>query len=475
MSFILKFPISLLSYAKKGFKYVFGGFKIVEEEDAPERLVGQSLENELEKVKKESTEFRRETVKNVDSSNVDAPLLSFRYTVRTPSGTIRKGTFDAETIDAVRVYLSNEGYEVINITLRSKWDIDINIGSKAIKTSDLAFALTQLSTYIKAGIPLIEAMRILSRQTTKENLRHIYDKIVYELVLGGTFSEALEKQGAAFPKMLVNMVKTSEKTGDLAGTLDEMAEYFTEMDRSRKQMLSALIYPSVILIVAIVAVCFIIVFVVPNFVEMFEQNNAALPGITLFILAASDFLISYWVHLIVIISTILIVYMWCFKNIKAFRKFMQKIYMKMPVLGNIIIYNEVASFTRTFSSLLNHSVFITDSMEILSNITTNEIYKEIINRTLIGLSKGSKISETFKGEWAFPVVAYEMLVTGESTGQLATMMEKVADHYQSLHTNAVTTMKSLLEPIIIIFLAIAVGFIIVSVILPMFTLYNQLL
>ena len=153
---------------------------------------------------------------------------------------------------------------------------------------------------------------------------------------------------------------------------------------------------------------------------------------------------------------------------------MQTIYMKIPVVGKIIIYNEVATFTRTFASLLNHSVYITDSMEILSQISNNEIYKEIINRTLIGLSKGAKISESFKGEWAFPVVAYEMLVTGESTGQLGLMMEKVAEHYQSLHENSVNALKSLIEPIVICFLAVGVGFIIISIIMPMFDLYNQL-
>ena len=153
---------------------------------------------------------------------------------------------------------------------------------------------------------------------------------------------------------------------------------------------------------------------------------------------------------------------------------MQTIFMKLPIIGNVIIYNEVTNLTRTFSSLLNHNVFITDSMEILSTISQNEIYKEIINRTLIGLSKGNKISETFKGEWAFPIIAYEMLVTGENTGQLALMMEKVADHYQNLHKNAVNAIKSLVEPVIICVLAVGVGFIVLSIIMPMFNLYQQI-
>ena len=153
---------------------------------------------------------------------------------------------------------------------------------------------------------------------------------------------------------------------------------------------------------------------------------------------------------------------------------MQTIFMKTPVIGNVIIYNEVANFTRTFASLINHNVFITDSMEILSTISDNEIYKDIISRTLIGLSKGDKISETFKGEWAFPIIAYEMLVTGENTGQLALMMEKVADYYQELHKNAVSMIKSLVEPVIICLLAVAVGFIMLSIIIPMFDLYQQM-
>ena len=270
------------------------------------------------------------------------------------------------------------------------------------------------------------------------------------------------------------MVKTSEMTGDLAGTLDEMADYYTEIEKSRKAMISAMVYPSVILTVAIAAVVFIIIYVVPQFVGMFESNNAKLPAITVFIINASNFLGKYWWVIILILIGLIILYRILYKNVKEFRKAMQTFFMHLPVIGNVIIYNEVANLTRTFSSLLNHSVFITDSMDILSKITNNEVYKEIINRTLITLSKGGKISDSFKGEWAFPVVAYEMLVTGESTGQLALMMEKVADHYQNLHANAVTTIKSLIEPIIICFLAVAVGFIIMSIILPMFDLYGQL-
>lgn len=469
----LIFPLNLFQYAIHGVGYILDIFK-KKEEVTVMRLEGDALDKELERVKKESSDFKRFQDVNKDKAIDIKKLDSFKYTVKMSNGMLYKGTFDAETIDDVRIFLSNEGYEIINIVPRSKLDVDINLGSNKINNSDLSFALIQLSTYIKAGIPLIDSMRILSRQTSKNSIKRIYDRVVYELVMGESFSNALEKQRDAFPKMLINMIKTAEMTGDLAGTLDEMADYFGQIERSRKQMVSAMVYPAVIFTLAIAAMAFIILFVVPQFVEMFEKNSATLPAITVFIINLSKFMGSYWYAILIALVLIILVYRWLFKNIKVFRKTMQTIFMKTPVIGNIIIYNEVANFTRTFASLLNHSVYITDSMEILSKISGNEIYKEIINRTLIGLSKGAKISDSFRGEWAFPIVAYEMLVTGENTGQLGLMMEKVADHYQSLHSNAVNTLKSLIEPIIICFLAVGVGFIILSIILPMFELYNQL-
>ncbi len=439
------------------------------------KLEGDELARELERVRQESNEFKGTKVELQDTKKEKPKkLIQFKYVVKASNGEKIKGIFDAESQDDVRIFLVNGGYEIISIAPVGKLELNINIGPVKIKNNDLAFMLTQLSTYVKAGIPLIDSVRILSKQTTKPTYRRVLDKVVYELIMGEKFSSALEKQNNVFPKLLINMVKTSEMTGDLAGTLDEMADYYTEIEKSRKQMISAMTYPAVILVLAIAAIVFVIVTVVPQFIDMFKSNNATLPSITLFIINMSNFLTHKWYVIAIILLVTLIVYRTLFNNVKGFRKVMQTIFMKLPVIGNVIIYNEVANLTRTFASLLNHNVFITDSMEILSTISDNEIYKDIINRTLIGLSKGDKISETFKGEWAFPIIAYEMLVTGENTGQLALMMEKVADYYQELHKNAVTAIKSLVEPIIICLLAVAVGFIMLSIIIPMFDLYQQI-
>ena len=467
---------SFFGQAVSGFSFMIGLFTNNTSSYQVQKSTGEALKKELAKVQNDSKDYINQNDKDDKlrvERDMNKKLTSYRYKVKDNRGKIISNTFEAATKNDVRVFLQNEGYEVIEIKERSKYDVDLNFSNK-VKNGDLAFMLTQLSTYIKAGVPLINSVRILAKQTTNASEKKILNKVVYELVVGEKFSVALEKQGKAFPNLLINMVKTSEMTGDLATTLDEMADYFTEIEKSRKAMKSALIYPAVILTATIAALVFIIVYVVPQFVSMFASNNAELPAITTFIIALSDFLSSNWWKIILVFVILIVVYRWLFKNVQSFRKSMQTFYMHMPVFGKIIIYNEVSTITRTFASLLNHNVFITDSMEILSKLSSNEIYKEIINRTLINLSKGGKISDSFKGEWAFPIVAYEMLVTGESTGQLALMMEKVAEHFQQLHSNSVTAVKSLIEPVVIIVLAGGVGVIIMSIIIPMFDLYGQI-
>lgn len=438
----------------------------------------------LDEQQKRQEQLIKETISNISPTSkteelmenkfIDKKdLITFNYQVKNDRGKTVKSSLTAKNIDEVETFLINEGYEIIKIAPQKNTSLAINItiGSRLSK-SDLSFALTQLSTYIKAGIPLVDSVRILAKQTEKISKKKIYEKIVYDLVAGENFSTALENQENVFPRLLINMVKASEMTGDLPSALDEMSDYYTSIDQTKKQMMSALIYPTVIFIVSVAVVIFCLVYVVPSFVKMYAETESTLPAITIFTISASNFLSSYYIPIIIGFVTIAITFILLYKNIKSFRKTVQTVLMKTPVIGNIIIYSEVSMFTRTFAQLLNHNVHIADSMTILSKISNNEIYKEIIINTLDTLSKGGKISESFHKHWAFPVVAYEMLLTGESTGQLGNMMEKVANYYSDLHKNAITTVKSLIEPVTIVFLAFAVGFILLSIIIPMFDIYG---
>lgn len=400
-------------------------------------------------------------------------LNGYSYVVINTMNKKEKGYFDAESEDDVRAFLEGQDYQVLEIKPKSAMDIDIS-GPPKLNPEELSFALTQLSTYIKSGIPLVDSMRILAKQGKKATHKKIYGQVVYELLKGESFSVALARQGKVFPPLLINMVKTAEMTGDLPSILDDMAEYYTSMNQTKKQMKSAMTYPIVVLTIALGVLVFMLVYLVPQFASMFESQDAKLPAITLIVLGVSDFIQTNWMLLIGGVVAIIFIFRYLFKHVQSFKKAVQIFLMHIPVVSKIIIYNEIANFTKTFASLINHGVFITDSMEILQKITDNEVFKDIINKTLENLSRGEPVSAAFRGEWAIPVVAYEMIVTGENTGQLGLMMEKVSAHFQSMHKSIIDQMKSLMEPLMIVFLAGIVGVILLSIVTPMFSIYSQI-
>ena len=414
------------------------------------------------------------TKEGMKADTLKSKKVKFKYRVENQKGKKFYGYLDAYSQAEVVSYLQNEGYRIIKIEPQNSV-LDMKIGGSKLSYSELAFLLTQLSTYLKAGIPLIESIRILEKQSTKPDKKRIYSNIIYELSKGESFSNALISQGSTFPPLLINMVKTAELTGDLPEILDDMRDYYESIDKTRKAAISSMIYPSILFIFAICVLVFILMYVIPSFVRLFEQQNAELPVITKIVLAVSSFLTSNKFIILGVLIGLVFGFILLYKYVKPFRKTMQTIAMKLPGFGQIIIYREVAMFTKTFASLLNHNVFITDSMTILSTVSSNEVFKDIINESLEFLSKGAKISDAFEDKWAFPVVAYEMLVTGENTGRLPMMMSYVANYYQDLHANLVKRINTFIEPLLIIFIAVIVGIVVISVVVPMFDFYGTVL
>ena len=405
-------------------------------------------------------------------------LKRFKYKVKDQTGSTIESYFDAENKVDVESFLINKGLTIISIDedkLSTKLGLANMSSSTKMKSKDLNFFLTQLSTYVKAGIPLLDSMEILSRQAKKKNTQMLYRKIVFDLNRGLSFSECLEKQGKVFPKMLINMLKASEMTGDLTGVLDDMAAYYKRQDSNRKQIINAMTYPSVLMVFAVAVLTFVITYVVPSFTSMYESTGSNLPGITVAIINISDFITGNWYYIIGVIALVVIIFYLLYHSSNKFKYGVQYLIMHIPVVKDIVKYNQLVTFTSTFSTLIKHDVFITDSMDILSKITENEIYKKMINDAIVNLSKGNGVSVAFKGQWAFPETAYEMLVTGEKTGKLGEMMEHVAAYYQEEQTNIVSRLKSLIEPIMIVLLAVIVGVILLAVVVPMFDIYSTIL
>lgn len=402
--------------------------------------------------------------------------VRYKYICYDKNGKQIKGYFDAYRRMDVESFLTSQGYKIANITPTkiSKVDKFLSL-EKKMKYKDLNFFLTQLSTYVKSGIPLTESIVILENQTNKKSNRDLFKRITYELNTGAPFSEALARQGNVFPKLLINMLKTSELTGNLTEALDDMAAYYKTADTNRKQIISALTYPSVVLVVAMGVLTFLLIYIVPKFQDIFNQLGSELPGITKTLIAVSTFVQNNIIKIVLTIVAIVIIVIAMYKNIKKVRYGIQWFLMHIPVIKDVFIYNEIVMFTKTFSSLIRHDVFITDSIEMLGKVTSNEIYKDIIREAVTNLSTGSGLAKAFENKWAFPRIAYEMILTGEKTGRLSSMMESVASYYEEEQRNMVQRLKSFIEPVMIVLLAFIVGVVLLSIFLPMFKMYEGIL
>ena len=452
-----------------------------EERKEHKNVFKQLLERNIFAEKRQQKLDQKRKILSMDVTAKDAQRstekMLFKYVAKNPKGKIEKGIFQGYSKLDVHSYLLSEGYEVYEITAQAKatiFNTDIGL-NRPMKKSTLIFYLTQLSTYLKAGIPIVDSIKILTNQTKSKIEQTIWKSVVYELTMGSTLSSAMLKCGNnVFPKLLINMIKTAEMTGNLPEVLDEQVEYYKSTEKSRKEMVNAMMYPIFVFIFAVAIVMYIMLKVIPQFVNIYDAIGADLPAITKFIISVSDFISNNILIIILIILLVIVVMILLYKKNILFKASVQRLFMKFPVIGNIIIYNEVTMFTKTFATLLNNNIFITDSMDILSRITENEIYKGIIFDAVEALSKGDVLSSAFNEQWAFPDIAYQMIVTGEKTGQLGNMMEKVAEYYQEEHINAIARIKALVEPIMIIFLAVIVGGILLAVIIPMFSMYNVL-
>ncbi len=413
---------------------------------------------------------------DVEKDSVKSEVkTTFKYVAKNKDGEIVTGYFPAFSKMDVYSYLNDEKMTVFEITTSKNVTFlhsESNMFKTKMATKDLVFWLTQLSTYIKAGIPLTDAVRVLAQQDKRKKYKGLYDSLIYELTTGQSFSEALRRQSGAFPSLLVNMVKSSEMTGSVEKTLDEMSEYYQEIEDTKKAIISAIAYPAVVMVFAIGIVIFMLTYIVPKFVEVYESMDSEINAITQLCLDISAFLKTKYLYLISGILIVVVGYILLFKNVKAFKVFMQELFMHLPVVGKLIIAKEMSMFSRTFASLQKNNVLLTESIDILAKITENEIYRDIMLRTINNLMKGNKMSETFANHWAVPEIAYFMIVTGESTGELAEMLDRVADYYQKEQRNIVASIKTFIEPVMIISLAVVVGFILVAILIPMFDIYS---
>lgn len=398
----------------------------------------------------------------------------FKYTGRTSEGAQKRGTITAsserDAISKLRAQGINPREVEESTSILHK---EFTLGSR-VKTEDFVVYCRQFATLIRAGITIVEATAILAAQTANKALKNALFTIEEDVRSGTSFSSAAEKHEKIFPSLFVNMMRVGEATGNLDATLERLAMYYEKQHRLKKSIQSTLMYPAVLLVVIIVVAIGLLVTIVPQFADMFEDMGADFPGITLMVLAVSDLFQTLWWMVLLIGIAVPIVLRFLYKSNPQFRYTFHYVLFRMPIFGTLLQKSALAQMTRTLSSLVSSSVPILQALTIVERVVNNPIIGRVLLNARASLEKGSRLSGPLEQSWIFPPLVTQMVAIGERTGQLDYMLEKVADFYEDDVDRTVETLKSLIEPIMIILLAGVVGTIVLAIMVPMFSLFEQI-
>ncbi|MCJ8006991.1 type II secretion system F family protein [Lederbergia wuyishanensis] len=344
---------------------------------------------------------------------------------------------------------------------------------RSVKLQHIVVFLRQFSTLLKAGITVVEATSILSAQTESKSLSNVLSQVKEDLTEGQSLSEAFKKHPKIFDSLFINLVKAGELSGTMDVTFERLSEHYEKQYRTKQKVLSSISYPIVVGIIAIAVVIFLLVFVVPTFVSMFDGFGGELPRITKFVLGVSDIAKHYWVLLIVFIGLFILGLFALNKNIKT-KYYLDLIILKLPFVGQIVQKSIIARMTRTLSSMLASSVPILQALDMVEKVIGNNVMAEVVKRSRVSLEEGNSLAGPIEEHWAFPPLVSQMIVIGERSGSLDTMLAKVADFYEHEVDAAAERMKALIEPIMIVILAGLVGVIVTAIVIPMFQIFDNI-
>lgn len=398
----------------------------------------------------------------------------FEYQVKTAAGKPIKGKLTATDKSTAMEELRKRGLTVFSLIERKTTilSMDIYIGNP-VKTLHFIIYCRQFSTLMRAGVSIVDATRILAEQTDSKPLRKALIDVNSSLMRGISFSQAVQEHKKIFPQLFVSMIRAGEESGDIEGTLDRLAMFFEKQHTTTEKIKSALTYPITVGVMAIAAVLYLLWAIVPQFVTMFESMDAELPAITKMVMALSKSIQGQW-YLWVLGVLLLVIAYQVAKRTEKGAYALDYAKLKIPVFGKLNQKGSIAQFTRTFSSLYASSVPILQSLVIVEEVAGNKVIGRYIRSAGDSLRQGKPLSEPLKAAWVFPPLVTQMIAIGEETGALDTMLSKVADFYEMDVENTVDRLKSLLEPLLIAFLAAVVGVIVASIMLPMFSLYGNM-
>jgi len=395
-------------------------------------------------------------------------MPTFTYTARAVNGELKTATIDAPSREEVVAQLRRQRMSVVKVDEESAKKSKTK-GS--IKMRDIVIFTRQFSTMINAGLPLVQALDILAKQTENKVLSEVTRAVVFDVESGHTVADALAKHPNAFSDLYVNMVAAGEAGGILDTILMRLATFMEKNDALVRKVKGAMIYPGVIMSVAVIAICVLLIFVIPVFENMFGSVGLALPLPTRIVIGLSRFLKGYWYLIGAAIGG-------TFFMVKRYyatpngKLQIDKAMLKVPVLGDVLRKSAVSRFTRTLGTLISSGVSILDGLEITAKTAGNRVIQDAIMASRASIAGGDTIAAPLQKSAVFPPMVISMIAVGEQTGGLDEMLSKIADFYDEEVDAAVSGLLSLLEPIMIVFLGVVVGGMVVAMYLPIFDMIN---
>jgi type IV pilus assembly protein PilC len=391
----------------------------------------------------------------------------FIWEGKTRQGSVQKGELAANSKEEVIALLRKQNILPINVAAKPK-EIKLSFGAPKITDKDIVILTRQLATMIDAGLPLVQCLDILGSQTENKALGKVVGQVRSDVESGATFADALKKHPKVFDNLYVNMVAAGEAGGILDTILQRLAAYMEKFAKIKGQIKSAMIYPSVILFVAVSVVALLMVVVVPMLAGMFADMGQALPLPTRIVITGSNFLKGWGGLALLCVIIGFIVGLKQFRRTENGLRITDGIALKMPVVGSLIQRVSVAKFTRTLGTLMTSGVPILEGLLIVSRTAGNKVVEESIMSTRQSVSEGKTLAEPLGKAKVFPQMVVQMIAVGEATGALDSMLNKIADFYDDEVDAAVATLTSMLEPMLMVFLGTTVGFVIVAMYMPIF-------
>lgn len=400
-------------------------------------------------------------------------MAKFKYRVMNSDGEKINGTHEANSREEVIDFISGNGYYPLLVEeVKESKNIEFSFNEK-VKIKDLAIFCRQFYTMLDAGVPILTCLKILSDQIQNKKLREAIIKVHEDVETGEVLSDAMRKHKDVFPDLLISLTASGEASGSLDSVMLRMATNYEKENKINNKVKSAMIYPIVLGCVAIIAVVFILVYVMPTFMDIFEGNGTQLPWSTRFLLGLSSSIQNNW---IIILFFIIVAGL----SLKIFLKTEQgilivsRLKLKLPVLKKLNEMMIVSRFTRTLSILMASGLPLIKALEIVSEVVGNRIVESAMIQIKDNVMRGESLYSSMKESDMFPSMLYSMIKVGEETGSLDDILNKTADFYDEELESTIQASVALLEPVLIVVMGLVIGFIVISIMLPMFDSYGQI-